>query len=393
MRNVAIIGAGPAGLIAAEYLSANGIQVDVFDRMPSVGRKFLMAGRGGLNLTHSEGQESFLTRYGAAQDKLAAALNDFTPQQAVSWCEGLGQPTFTGSSGRIFPKAFKASPLLRAWLQRLQSQNVRFHLNHTWTGWNGDALTFTGETSSFKAHAVLLALGGASWPKLGSKGDWASLLDGIKVTAFAPSNCGLTLDWSAIFRERFAGQPLKSIALSCGGRTVQGELMITETGLEGTPAYTLSPLLRSGGAKDILLDLRPGMSTDALRQKLSVPRQRQSLSTFLQKAAGLPPVAVGCLYEAKAQGQTIPEEPAKLAAFIKAVPLKISGTSGIERAISSAGGIALDEIDAHYMLVKKPGVYAAGEMLDWEAPTGGYLLQACFSTGVAAAKGILEQLA
>jgi hypothetical protein len=392
MRNVAIIGAGPAGLIAAEYLSANGLQVDIFDRMPSVGRKFLMAGRGGLNLTHSENFETFLTRYGAAQSRLQEALKAFTPQDAVSWCEGLGQPTFVGSSGRIFPKAFKASPLLRAWLGRLQSQNVRFHLNHTWTGWNGDQLTFSGTTTTFKADAVLLALGGASWPRLGSRGDWANHLEGIKVVPFAPSNCGLTLAWSDIFENKFAGQPLKSIALSYGERKVQGELMITNTGLEGTPAYTLSPLLRDK-QDSVLLDLRPGMDAAALKTKLAVPRKRQSLSTYLQKAAGLSPVAVGCLYEAQSQGQPIPEETGKLAAFIKAVPLKITGTSGIARAISSAGGIALDEINQDFMLIKKHGVYVAGEMIDWEAPTGGYLLQACFSTGVAAAKGILKQLA
>lgn len=392
MRNVAIIGAGPAGLIAAEYLSANGVQVDIFDRMPSVGRKFLMAGRGGLNLTHSENFETFLTRYGTAQPRLQEALKAFTPQDAVSWCEGLGQPTFVGSSGRIFPKAFKASPLLRAWLGRLQNQNVRFHLNHTWTGWNGDQLTFSGTTASFKADAVLLALGGASWPRLGSRGDWANLLEGIKVVPFAPSNCGLTLAWSDIFKNKFAGQPLKSIALSYADRKVQGELMVTTTGLEGTPAYTLSPLLRDK-QDSVLLDLRPGMDAGALKTKLAVPRKRQSLSTYLQKAAGLSPVAVGCLYEAQSQGQTIPEEAAKLAAFIKAVPLKITGTSGIARAISSAGGIAFDEINQDFMLIKKPGVYVAGEMIDWEAPTGGYLLQSCFSTGVAAAKGILKQLA
>ena len=391
MRNVAIIGAGPAGLIAAEYLSANGVQVDIFDRMPSVGRKFLMAGRGGLNLTHSEDFETFVTRYGAAQSKLSGVLKGFTPQEAVSWCEGLGQPTFVGSSGRIFPKAFKASPLLRAWLGRLQSQNVNFHLNHTWAGWQDGELVFTGEIEKFKADAVLLALGGASWPRLGSRGDWAALLEGIRISPFAPSNCGLTVEWSDIFRERFAGQPLKSIALSYQDRKVQGELMITATGLEGTPAYTLSPALRNTKTT-IQLDLRPGMSFEALRQKLAVPRQRQSLSTFLQKAAGLSPVGVGCLYEAKTQGNIIPEEPGKLAAFIKAVPLHITGTSSIERAISSAGGIALDEINEDFMLIKKPGVYVAGEMIDWEAPTGGYLLQACFSTGVAAAKGILKQL-
>ncbi len=202
MTNVAIIGAGPAGLMAAETLSANGVQVDVFDRMPSVGRKFLMAGRGGLNLTHSEPQEMLLTRYGGAWEKLTQALEEFTPQDAVAWCEGLGQPTFVGSSGRIFPKAFKASPLLRAWLGRLQNQGVKFHVNHTWTGWNAGELTFTGEIQTFKADAVLLALGGASWPRLGSKGDWAPNLDGVKVNPFKPSNSGLTLDWSDIFRNR-----------------------------------------------------------------------------------------------------------------------------------------------------------------------------------------------
>lgn len=395
MAQVAIIGAGPAGLMAAERLSAAGTAVTIFDRMPNPGRKFLMAGRGGLNLTHAEPLDLFLTRYGTARDFLAPAITSFPPDHLVTWCEALGQPTFVGTSGRIFPKSFKASPLLRAWLKRLQEQGVIFSLGVAWTGWGPDGgLTFSDAERNCRPDAVLLALGGASWPKLGSTGEWAAYLrqHGIAVTPFRPANSGLLIPWSEKFRDRFVGQPLKSIRLSHQGNAVAGDVMVTRTGLEGTPAYTLSPRLRDQKGGLIHIDLKPGLKADDILRKISVPRKRQSLSTFLQKQLNLPPIALGCLYETQVQGASIPESSPALAAFLKTLPLTVTGTAGLDRAISSAGGIALAEIDTNFMLKKKPGVFVAGEMLDWEAPTGGYLLQACCSTGRAAAAGLLKYL-
>jgi uncharacterized flavoprotein (TIGR03862 family) len=387
---VAVIGAGPAGLIAAEIIAAAGVDVTMFDRMPSPGRKLLMAGRGGLNLTHSEPLPALLDRYGPARARLEAAVAGFPPAALVAWCEALGQPTFVGSSGRVFPRGLKASPLLRAWLVRLGGMGVRLQTRRTWAGWDtGGALVFA-DGLRVRPRATVLALGGASWPRLGSDGGWTALLPDIDVRPLVPANCGFRVDWSVPFR-RFAGTPLKRIALGFGGRCVRGEAMVTADGIEGGAVYALSAALRDAIAADgpvvATLDLRPDLDPPALARRLAGPRGSASLSTFLRKAAGLAPVAVGLVQEALHAGA-----PPDLATLIKAVPLRLLAPAPIARAISSAGGIALDELDTHWMLRRRPGVFAAGEMLDWEAPTGGYLLQACFSTGAAAGHGVVEWL-
>jgi uncharacterized flavoprotein (TIGR03862 family) len=402
-KNVAIIGAGPAGLMAAEVLAQGGAQVTVYDAMPSTGRKLLMAGRGGLNLTHSEPLPQFLARYREAAPNLAAAIDAFPPNALREWSEALGQPTFIGSSGRVFPKAFKASPLLRALLRRLDSLGVNLMLRHRWTGWDehGDLGFQTSDgPRAVKADAIVLALGGASWPGLGSDGSWAETLaaKGIKISRLRPANSGFTVAWSDIFRDRFEGQPLKGVALTSGQTTVRGEAIVTRTGIEGGAVYALSADLReaigSSGRATLQIALRPDLDANDLIAKLSAPKGKQSLSNFLRKAVNLSPVAIGLLQEAaKASGislSTIP--PADLARLINAVPIELTGIAPIARAISTAGGIAFDELDADYMLRKLPGVFAAGEMLDWEAPTGGYLLQASFATGAAAGRGVLKWL-
>jgi uncharacterized flavoprotein (TIGR03862 family) len=401
--DVAIIGAGPAGLMAAEVLAQGGVEVTVYDAMPSVGRKFLMAGRGGLNLTHSEPLTAFLARYREAAPKLATCIEAFPPERLRAWCEELGQPTFVGSSGRIFPKALKASPLLRAWLRKLDTMGVSFSLRHRWTGFDDSGRlrfqTPAGE-SAVEARATVLALGGASWPRLGSDGGWVETLhaSGVKVSALKPANCGFEVGWSDIFRERFEGAPLKGIALSFAGRSVRGEAMITREGIEGGAVYALSAELRdailASGQATLHIALRPDVASDDLVTRLSAPRGKQTLSNWLRKAAALSPVAIGLLQEAAINSRTplasLPVE--KLAALINAVPIQLTGIAWIARAISSAGGVAFDELDADFMLRRLPGVFAAGEMLDWEAPTGGYLLQACFATGVAAGRGALKCL-
>ncbi len=388
--SVAVIGAGPAGLMAAETIAAGGVAVTVFDRMASPGRKLLMAGRGGLNLTHSEELSAFLDRYGPARARLEAAIAGFPPAALVAWCEGLGQPTFIGTSGRVFPRGLKTSPLLRAWLARLGGLGVRLETRRTWTGWNADGALAFAEGRPVQARATVLALGGASWPRLGSDGGWTALLPGIEVRPLVPSNCGFRIDWSAPFG-RFAGTPLKRIALSFRGRTVRGEAMVTLEGIEGGAVYALSPALRDAIAAEgpvvATLDLRPDLDLPTLARRLAGPRGSASLSTFLRKAGGLAPVGIGLVQEALHAGAA-PDLPA----LVKAVPLRLLAPAPIARAISSAGGIALDELDAHWMLRRRPGVFAAGEMLDWEAPTGGYLLQACFSTGAAAGRGVLAWL-
>jgi uncharacterized flavoprotein (TIGR03862 family) len=401
--NVAIIGAGPAGLMAAETLAQGGAAVTVYDAMPSAGRKFLMAGRGGLNLTHSEPLNAFLTRYSKAQPQLAAAIEAFQPEQLRAWCEALGQPTFVGTSGRIFPKSLKASPLLRAWLRRLDASGVQFSLRHRWTGWDQKGRlrfqTPEGERT-IEACATVLALGGASWPRLGSDGGWVKTLHakGVKVSALKSANCGFTVAWSDIFRDRFEGTPLKGIALSFGGRSVRGEAMITREGIEGGAVYGLSAELRetilTSGHATLHIALRPDISAGDLVKRLSAPRGKQTFSNWLRKAAALSPVAIGLLQEAAINsGMSLASvSTERLAQLINAVPVHLAGVAGIARAISSAGGIAFDELDAHFMLRRLPGLFAAGEMLDWEAPTGGYLLQACFATGVAAGKGALKWL-
>lgn len=395
---VAVIGAGPAGLMAAEVMSAAGVPVTVYDRMPSAGRKLLMAGRGGLNLTHSEAFDAFLRRYGDAAPWIEPVLAAFPPSALVAWAEGLGQPTFVGSSGRVFPQSLKASPLLRAWLHRLRQQGVTLRLRHDWQGWGPDgALRFATETGEVSVHAdaVVLALGGASWPRLGSTGGWSAVLtgQGVAVTPFQPANAGFTVGWSPAFA-RFAGTPLKSIALSFGGETVKGEAMVTAYGLEGGAIYALSAPLRAAirrqGLAVLVIDLKPDMTLDQVAARLSRPRKGESLSNFLRKALGLAPALINLLREG--HGMTLATEAQALAMQVKAVPLRLTGMQGLDRAISSAGGVALDELDGDLMLRRKPGVFVAGEMLDWEAPTGGYLLQATMATGVAAGRGVLRLL-
>ncbi|MGL4975797.1 MAG: NAD(P)/FAD-dependent oxidoreductase [Bosea sp. (in: a-proteobacteria)] len=393
---IAVIGAGPAGLIAAQKLAEAGHRVTVFDRMPSPGRKFLLAGRGGLNLTHSEGLPAFIARYGAAQAWLKDAISAFPPDTLRKWSETHGEPTFVGSSGRVFPQSFKASPLLRSWLRNLASLGVTLQLGQRWLGWTADGQlrfrTTAGEESQFQVAATLLALGGASWPRMGSDGAWTELLAarGIKIRPLLPANCGFELSWSDLHRERFAGTPLKRIALSFGEAQSRGDLMMTEAGIEGGAVYGLSGPLRDAilreGHATAILDLRPDVMLDELATQIARPRGSLSQSNHLRKVAGLSPVALSILREALAG--PLPQEPEMLAAAIKSAPLRLTGISPIARAISSAGGIAASELDVHFMLKALPGVFAAGEMLDWEAPTGGYLLQASFATGVAVAAGI-----
>ena len=399
----AIIGAGPAGLMAAEVLAKGGVRVTVFDAMPSAGRKLLMAGRGGLNLTHSEPLPQFVTRYGAAESHLQSAVDAFTPEALRKWADDLGQPTFVGSSGRVFPKTLKASPLLRAWLKRLDMLGVALALRHRWSGWDRDGRlefqTSEGERRVM-ADATIMALGGASWPRLGSDGAWVEQLagKGVAVSPLQPANCGFSVPWSDVFRDRFEGQPLKNVALSFGSHNVRGEVLITRGGTEGGAIYALSAILREHiNASDhatLHINLRPDIAAAELAVRLSASRGKQSVSNWLRKAAGLSPVAIGLLQEAaRAADDSIASmPPPALAALIRAVPVMLTGVAPIARAISSAGGIAFNELDEDYMIRRLPGVFAAGEMLDWEAPTGGYLLQASFATGAAAGRGALKWL-
>ncbi len=396
---VVVIGGGPAGLMAAEVLSAAGVSVTVHDRMPSLGRKFLMAGRGGLNLTHSEPQDRFIRRYGPASERLRGMIDAFPPKALVRWAEDLGQPTFVGSSGRVFPKAMKASPLLREWLKRLEAQGVMFRLRSTWAGWTeaGD-LTFMGQAGEeiVRADAVILALGGGSWAKLGSDGRWTTTLQaaGARIAPFRPSNVGFTVFWSDVFKERFAGTPLKAVGLSFDGRQVKGEIMLSAYGLEGGGIYALSSPLRDRvegqGSAVVEIDLRPDLSAAQLENKLARGRKGESVANLLRKTLNLSPAAIGLLREAC--GLNLPASPAALSALIKAAPVTLTGCAKMDRAISTAGGVGFDSVDDELMLKALPGVFLAGEMLDWEAPTGGYLLQACFATGRAAAQGALAYL-
>ena len=402
-KTVAIIGAGPAGLMAADVLSAAGVAVTIYDRMPSVGRKFLLAGRGGLNLTHSEALDLFLSRYGAARPRLEAAIRHFAPDALRAFSEQLGQPTFVGSSGRVFPKALKASPLLRAWLRALDARGVAFGLRHHWRGWNeAGALVFDSPAGSITSapDATVLALGGMSWPRLGSDGAWVDVLraQGIAIAPLKPANVGFEVAWTGRFRAEFAGQPLKNVALMFEGTTVRGEAVITRDGLEGGAVYALSAPLREAilrdGAALLKISLKPDLDRSALTARLERPRGKQSFSNFLRKTLGLSTVAIALLNEAALL--TAAKLPllsaAALADLINDLPVRLVGVRPVERAISTAGGIRFAELDDHLMLRRRPGVFVAGEMLDWEAPTGGYLLQACFATGAAAARGALEWL-
>ena len=370
--------------MAAEAAAEAGACVSVLDHMPSPARKLLIAGRGGLNLTHSEALESFLGRYGAARTRLEPAIRDFPPEALVAWCEGLGQETFTGTSGRVFPKAMKASPLLRAWLARLSGMGVSLRGRHRWLGFTQDGALRFATPAGEELHrpaATVLALGGASWPRLGSDGGWVSLLPGCAIAPLRPSNMGFCVAWSEHLRARFAGTPLKRIALSFAGITVRGEAMLTEQGIEGGAVYALSSALREAAAlhghATLLLDLRPDLSLAELSRKLAGTSSAVSLSNRLRRHAGLPPVATALVQEALRAGAPRDD----IAALVKALPIRVTGPFPITRAISSAGGLAWSEVDASLMITRHPGVFACGEMLDWEAPTGGYLLQACFATG------------
>jgi uncharacterized flavoprotein (TIGR03862 family) len=395
---IAIIGGGPAGLIAAEILARAGQAVTIYDRMPSLGRKFLMAGRGGLNLTHSEPLDLFLSRYGAAIGRLSPLIQRFPPDALRSWAEALGQECFVGSSGRVFPKAFKASPLLRAWLRRLEKFGVQVRLRHDWRGWSDEgALRFDSPNGvvEIQAEATILALGGASWPRLGADGSWREFLTarGVPVHPFKPANCGFKVDWSPLMVERFAGTPVKPLGLSYQGKMLRGEAMITAGGIEGGGIYALSADLRDAieqdGEAEVSLDLAPNRSLEDVIARLAQPRRAQSLTNVLKRQLNLSSVAIALVHEAQRHP---PEDPKSLARLIKATPVTLVGTQSINRAISSAGGVALEALTEDLMIRNSPGVFVAGEMLDWEAPTGGYLLQACFATGAASAEGALAWL-
>ena len=401
---VAVIGGGPAGLMAAEVLTQAGAHVDLYDAMPSMGRKFLVAGKGGLNLTHSEPFEQFVDHYGERRLRIEPWLRDFGPDQLKAWAGELGIETFVGSSNRVFPLGMKTAPLLRLWLTRLRSAGVLFHQRHKWLGWNtGNSLRFdtpAGEIS-VRAHAVILALGGGSWPKTGSTGTWVPLLidRGVAVAELRPSNCGFDVAWSEHFRTRFAGHPLKSVRLSFkdlkGNRFSQpGEFVITATGVEGSLIYACSALLRDEieacGSSVIHLDLAPGWTYERLVERLSRPRGSKSIASHLEKSVGFKGVKAGLLWEFVPRADFgVPE---RLAEVIKDLPIPLVASRPLEEAISSAGGVSFAALDERLMLRSLPGVFCAGEMLDWEAPTGGYLLTACFASGRRAGLGALEWL-
>lgn len=396
-KQIAIIGGGPAGLMAAEVLSSSGHAVTVYDGMPTFGRKFLLAGKSGLNITHSEDYQRFATRFGAASDRLRTALDAFTPADVQAWAAGLGTETFTGTSGRVFPTVMKASPLLRAWLKRLETQGVKLMTRHRWTGFTDDGLTFEtpNDLKTIHSDATLLALGGASWPRLGADGSWFPLLrdKGVGITDLQPANCGFDVNWSDVFKDRFAGAPLKSVTTTSDAGTFPGEFVISRHGIEGSLVYAHSAALRERLIRQskatLLVDLAPGRSVERLERDLARQDGKISLSNRLRKGAGLEGVKAALVRELGTQSLG---DPAQLALLIKALPIPVTRPRPIAEAISSAGGIRFDAVDERYMLKALPGVFAAGEMLDWEAPTGGYLLTACFATGRAAAAGINQWL-
>ncbi len=401
---VAIIGGGPAGLMAAEVLSHADVAVDLFEAMPSVGRKFLMAGKGGMNITHSEPREPFLGRYGARREVMAPIIDAFPPEALRAWIHQLGVDTFVGSSGRVFPTDMKAAPLLRAWLHRLREQGVRIHVRHRWTGWGADGAlrlsTPEGETS-LRADAVVLALGGGSWARLGSDGAWVPWLRarGVDVASLVPANCGFDAGWSEHFRERFAGEPVKAVVAhfrDVSGREWQrqGEFVVSATGLEGSLIYALSAPLRDAiaqfGSATLHLDLAPGKTLDRVRAEVAHPRGSRSMASHLQSRVGIAGVKAGLLRECTSRDTY--DDADALAAAIKALPVRLLAPRPIDEAISSAGGVRFEAMNRGLMLEALPGVFCAGEMLDWEAPTGGYLLTGCFATGRAAARGVLAWL-
>ena len=412
---VAVIGGGPAGLMAAEALAEGGVRVDLYDARPSVGRKFLMAGKGGMNITHSEPLEPFLGRYGARQPQIAPLLDAFGPDALRTWLQGLGVETFVGSSGRVFPSDMKAAPMLRAWLHRLKEAGVRFHMRHKWVGWSNDDAANMAEAASptlrfmtpageqqVRADAVVFALGGASWPRLGSDAAWVPLMSArdVPVEPLRPANCGFDANWSDYFRDRFAGQPVKPVAITLTDvdgnvQHRQGEFVVTETGIEGSLVYALSaPIrerLRSDAEATITLDLLPALTGQRVLDEVTRPRGSRSMSSHLHSRIGLTGVKLGLLHEALSKEAFA--DATRLAHTIKALPLKLVRPRPIEEAISSAGGIPFETLDSRLMIGHLPGVFCAGEMLDWEAPTGGYLLTACFASGLVAGRGALAYLA
>lgn len=405
---VRVVGGGPAGLMAAEVIAAAGISVDLYDAMPSVGRKFLMAGRGGLNITHAEPVDRFRGRYGTRADLLAPALDAFGARDLQSWMADLGIASFVGSSGRVFPEGMKAAPLLRAWLHRLRSAGVRFHVRHRWLGWDlGGALRFDtpdGERTVAvgPGEPVVLALGGGSWAKLGSNGAWVGILAaaGVDVAPLRPANCGFDVAWSDYFCERFAGTPVKNVAARAGNAAGQsgawraGEFVITAHGVEGGLVYALSADLRDEiercGQATLIVDLLPGRDPAWVFAEASHPRGSRSLSSHLQGRLGIKDVKLSLLHECLPKAALA--DPSALAAAIKALPVPLRAARPLDEAISSAGGVRFGELNDNLMLRTHPGVFCAGEMLDWEAPTGGYLLTACFATGRHAGQGVLDWL-
>ena len=398
---VAVVGGGPAGLMAAEVLAAGGVEVDLYDAMPSVGRKFLMAGKGGMNLTHSEPAEAFLSRYGDRRAHLEPLLHRFDSSALRAWVHDLGVETFIGSSGRVFPTDMKAAPMLRAWLHRLRGSGVRFHMRHKWIGWANGALRFStpeGEVD-VQADAIVFALGGASWPRLGSDAAWTGHLDAYaEIAPFKPSNCGFDIAWSEHFSSRFAGEPLKSVAIGLpredGGvdwRT--GECLLTSTGIEGSLIYAMSARIRdrlADGHATFLLDLAPALTPERVHDEVTHPRGARSMSSHLQSRLKLTGAKAGLLRECLSREDFA--DTTRLAQRIKALPLTVTRPRPIAEAISSAGGVRFESLDSQLMLAALPGVFCAGEMLDWEAPTGGYLLTACFASGVVAGEGALAYL-
>lgn len=386
-----VVGGGPAGLMAAETLASIGHGVTIVDGRRSMGRKFLLAGRSGLNLTHDEPLDEFVNRFGLACERLEPALRSFGPADLRSWADELGAETYVGSSGRVFPAAFRATPLLRAWIDRLGTLGVVFRPGLRWTSFGPDRVLHflgdEGESETIEASVVVFALGGASWPRVGGDGGWVGGFGdaGIDVAALAPANCGVHVEWTSVFSDRFAGTPLKNVSVSVGGHAVRGEPTVTVDGLEGSAIYAHGPALRtaiSNGNATLHIELQPDITEKQLAMRLSeCRRKKDSVSTWLRRG-GFSPVEISLMREAT--GNKLPPTAARMAVLAKSVPVAVTGQSSLERAISTAGGIAFDEVDESFMLKKLPGVFVAGEMLDWEAPTGGYLLQGCLSTGRAA---------
>ena len=397
---VAVIGSGPAGLMAAEVLSKAGVGVDVYEAMPSAGRKFLMAGKSGLNISHTGSGHDFLMRFRDYSGLFPDHIGAFGPDEVTRWMEDLGMPAHVGPTGRIFPQSMKASPLLRAWLRRLSEQGVRLHLKHRWTGWTQEgALSFDTPEGELivPPAAIVFALGGGSWRRLGSDSAWASLFDqaGIEVAPFRPSNCGFTVDWSDRMREQFAGAPVKGVKLSAGGQATREEFAVTARGVESGGVYTLSAALRdeieAKGSATLWLDLLPDLDVAETARRLAAAPAKQSFSNRLRKALKITGVKAALLFEC-ADRETL-NDPARAAEAIKALPLKLTGTVPVDEAISTAGGVAWNALDEQLMLKAKPGHFCAGEMIAWDAPTGGYLITACMATGRAAGRGVLDWLA